>query len=124
MYIALDESKEISKLYGPYDSFKGSPLSEGKLQFHMGLKVDDLNMKYDWDKLIAEIKTWVRNSLLIGLMPTASTSNMEIQNVLNHMSNIFIRSTLAGDFIIINKDLMKDLEELKLWNDDMRKLIL
>ena len=127
-YAALDESKEISKLYGPYDSFKGSPLSEGELQFHMwGLKVDDLNMKYDWDKLIAEIKTYgVRNSLLIGLMPTASTSQImgNSECIEPYMSNIFIRSTLAGDFIIINKDLMKDLEELKLWDDDMRKLII
>jgi ribonucleoside-diphosphate reductase alpha subunit len=127
-YTALDESKNCAKEDGPYETFSGSPISNGILQYHMwGLKESDLLMGYDWDKLIKEIKKYgIRNSLLIALMPTASTSQImgNSECIEPYMSNIFVRSTLAGDFIVINKNLMKDLNNLGLWTDDIRKKLL
>ena len=128
-YSALDESKECARLHGrAYETFKGSPLSEGIMQFHMwGLKEEDLLMGFNWEKLKKDIKKHgVRNSLLIALMPTASTSQIMANSecVEPYMSNIFVRSTLAGDFIVVNKNLMKDLDKLGLWTDDIRKKLL
>ena len=128
-YACLDESKELAKKYGKYDSFNGSPFSEGKLQFHLwGISEDSLVMKnYDWKKLISEIMEYgTRNSLLTALMPTASTSQImgNSECIEPYMSNIFKRSTLAGEFIVVNKNLMKELIKKHLWNDDMRKLLI
>jgi ribonucleoside-diphosphate reductase alpha chain len=127
-YACIDESKELAKKYGTYQTFKGSPASMGQLQFHMwGLQNDDLLMKYDWNKLVQEVKTFgLRNSLLTALMPTASTSQImgNSECIEPYMKNIFKRSTLAGEFIVVNKNLMKDLIDLKLWNDDMRKRLI
>ena len=127
-YTALDESKNYARLEGAYETFDGSPLSQGILQYHMwGLKESELIMGYDWNTLIQEIKEHgVRNSLLIALMPTASTSQImgNSECIEPYMSNIFVRSTLAGDFIVVNKNLMQDLEKLNLWTDDIRKKIL
>jgi ribonucleoside-diphosphate reductase alpha chain len=129
-FAALDESCKIAQKDGPYDSFKGSPFSEGKLQFHLwGMNIDDLTTKdmYDWNGLIENIQKYgTRNSLLTALMPTASTSQiMKCSECFEpYMSNIFTRSTLAGEFIVINENLIHDLEELNLWNKDMRENIL
>ena len=127
-YAAVDESKELAKIYGPYSSFQGSPFSEGKLQYHLwGLTEKDLIMDLDWVTLTKEVKKYgTRNSLLTALMPTASTAQImgNYEGFEPYLTNIFVRTTLAGEFIVINEHLVKDLEELNLWNEDMRKLII
>jgi len=129
-YAALDESKELAKKHGYYPKFKGSPMSFGKLQFHMwDMTVDDLETKrdYDWNKLIDEIKHFgVRNSLLTALMPTASTSQIMkcYESFEPYISNVFVRTTLAGEFIVINENLIEDLIKENLWSDDMRKKLI
>jgi ribonucleoside-diphosphate reductase alpha chain len=127
-YAAVDESKELAKMHGPYESFKGSPFSEGKLQYHLwNLSSKDLVTAYDWDKLAEEVKTYgTRNSLLTALMPTASTAQImgNYEGFEPYLTNIFVRTTLAGEFIVINENLVKDLEALNLWDEDMRKLII
>jgi ribonucleoside-diphosphate reductase alpha chain len=127
-YACIDESKELAKRFGAYSTFKGSPASYGLLQFHMwGKSEKDLLMGFDWEKLIDEVKKYgLRNSLTTSLMPTASTSQImgNSECIEPYMSNIFKRSTLAGEFIVVNKNLMKDLLELELWDDDMRKRLI
>jgi ribonucleoside-diphosphate reductase alpha chain len=127
-YACLYESKELAKVKGCYESFKGSPFSEGKFQFHLwGESEDNLPLNYDWKTLINEVKQYgTRNSLLTALMPTASTSQImgNSECIEPYMSNIFKRSTLAGEFIVVNKNLMRDLLELDLWDEDMRKLLI
>jgi ribonucleotide reductase alpha subunit len=127
-YACVDESKNLAKKYGKYSTFDGSPFSQGLLQFHLwGLTEDNLLMGYDWKTLIDEVKTYgTRNSLLTALMPTASTSQImgNSECIEPYMSNIFKRSTLAGEFIVVNKNLMNDLLKLDLWNDDMRKRLI
>lgn len=127
-YAALDESKELAKKYGKYDNFDGSPFSQGLLQYHLWNKTEeDLLMGFDWRKLIEEIKQYgTRNSLLTALMPTAGTAQIMgcYEGFEPYMSNIFIRSTMAGDFVTINKNLIMDLDKLGLWNEDMRKKII
>jgi ribonucleoside-diphosphate reductase alpha chain len=127
-YAAVDESKELAKIHGPYSSFAGSPFSEGKLQYHLwGLTEKDLLMNLDWVKLCEEVKKYgTRNSLLTALMPTASTAQImgNYEGFEPYLTNIFVRTTLAGEFIVINEHLVKDLELLNLWNEDMRKLII
>ena len=127
-YAAVDESKNLAKIHGPYDSFKGSPFSEGKLQYHLwGLKDEDLLMGFDWKGLSEEVKKYgTRNSLLTALMPTASTAQImgNYEGFEPYLTNIFVRTTLAGEFIVINENLIRDLEKLNLWSEDMRKLII
>jgi ribonucleoside-diphosphate reductase alpha chain len=115
---------------GSYSSItrnEGSPLFNGKFHWELyGLNNDDLKMKYDWNSLRDHIKTFgIRNSLLIALMPTASTSQImgNIESIEPLTSNIFKRQTLAGEFIVINKYLMNDLKELNLWNDEMENYL-
>jgi ribonucleoside-diphosphate reductase alpha chain len=128
-YAAMEESINLAKKDGkPYESFEGSPLSEGIFQFDMwDTKEEDLLMGFDWDSLRKQvIKHGAKNSLLIALMPTASTSQImgNSECVEPYMSNIFVRSTLAGDFIVVNRNLMSDLEDLGLWTDDVRKKLI
>jgi ribonucleoside-diphosphate reductase alpha subunit len=114
------DPSEIPTDIGAYSSFSGSPISKGIFHWEMmGLTEDDLITDYDWNTLRSHIKKFgVMNSLLIALMPTASTSqimgNIECFEPL--MSNIFIRNTLAGEFIVVNKYLMNDLQKIGLWN--------
>ena len=144
----LTESCELAKIEGPYKSFQGSPLSQGKFQFDLWNKEarewnkrhvnrPDFEKKYkrdlvepsnlwDWDKLRAEIRLHgVRNSLGIALMPTASTSNimgfMECFECIT--SNMYVRRTKAGEFYVVNRYLIDDLIKLGLWNEDMRDRI-
>jgi ribonucleoside-diphosphate reductase alpha chain len=126
-YAAISESCALAKEQGAYPKFKGSPFSKGQLQFHLwGLKEEDLLMGYDWKTVINDVKKYGTNSLLTALMPTASTSQImgNSECIEPYLSNIFVRSTLAGEFIVINEKLIFDLMELKLWNEDMRKLII
>ena len=124
-HAALTESCTISKLDGPYSSFDGSPASKGILQFDMwNVKPTD---KYDWDSLKQNIIYYgLRNSLLLAPMPTASTSQILGYNecIEPITSNIYSRRTLAGEFILANKYLMKELIDLNLWNDRVKNSII
>lgn len=131
-YYALKKSCELSKQFGPYSKFEGSPASQGILQYHMWDSTpltSDKNCEIwlNWDQLIEDIKKFgLRNSLLIAPMPTASTAQILGNNESFEMftSNIFSRSTLAGDFTIVNKHLYSDLKKLKLWSPELVDQIL
>ena len=123
--VKLNEfEKDLTEYRGAYSTFAGSPLSKGKFQFDLwGIEAT----MYDWEDLRQKIlKYGVRNSLLLAPMPTASTSQImgftESFEIIT--SNIYKRKTLAGEFIIINKYLIKDLIELNLWNKEMKEKIL
>jgi ribonucleoside-diphosphate reductase alpha chain len=115
--------EDIPFTVGAYQTFNGSPLSQGKFHWELfGLTKDNLVQNYDWETLRIHIKKFgVRNSLHIALMPTASTSQImgNIEGFEPYKSNLYRRRTLAGDFILINKYLMNDLQKLNLWNKDM-----
>ena len=123
---ALEASMELAKKLGKtYSSFKGSPASEGMLQFDLwGVTPSD---RYDWTGLKHAIMEFgLLNSLLIAPMPTASTSQIMGFNEAFEpfTSNIYKRKTLAGEFILVNKYLVKDLQDLGLWNTDMKNKII
>lgn len=124
-YAALVSSKNIAKELGAYETFEGSPLSKGIFQFDMwNAEPSD---RYDWDALRTEIKEHgVRNSLLLAPMPTASTSQILGNNECfePYTSNIYNRRVLSGDFVVVNKHLLKDLMGLGLWNDSMKQRII
>ena len=124
-YAALVASKNIAKELGAYETFEGSPLSKGIFQFDMwNVKPSD---RYNWDALRTEIKEHgVRNSLLLAPMPTASTSQILGNNECfePYTSNIYNRRVLSGDFVVVNKHLLKDLMGLGLWNDSMKQRII
>ena len=124
-HAALEESCEISKVDGPYSTFNGSPASKGILQFDMW-KVQPSD-RYDWNELKDYIKSYgLRNSLLLAPMPTASTSQILGYNecIEPITSNIYSRRTLAGEFILANKYLMKELIDLNLWNERVKNSII
>lgn len=126
MYFAfLSESMELAKIQGPYESFKGSPTSEGILQFDMwGVVPSD---RYDWKQLKEDIKQHgLRNSLGIALMPTASTASIfgNVEAFEPQKGNIYKREVLSGEFILVNKHLVKSLEKLNLWNSNIKNRIL
>ena len=110
---------------GAYSTFAGSPLSEGKFQFDLwGVEPSE---RYDWEELREDIiKFGVRNSLCVAPMPTASTSQILANNECFEpfTSNIYSRRTLAGEFVVINKYLMKELKEIGLWNVDIKNEII
>ncbi|MDZ4715092.1 MAG: ribonucleoside-diphosphate reductase subunit alpha [Cytophagales bacterium] len=123
---AMEASMELSKLNGPYETFKGSPVSKGIFQFDMW-GVNPSSGRWNWDQLKREVKQHgVRNSLLVAPMPTASTSQILGNNECfePYTSNIYTRRTLSGEFIIANKHLMSDLMSLGLWNDSMRQKLI
>ena len=124
-YAACTASKDLAKEEGAYESFKGSPASEGRLQFDMwGVTPTD---RWEWDVLKEEIKEHgMRNSLLLAPMPTASTAQILGNNECfePYTSNIYTRRTLSGEFIIVNKHLLRDLTKLGLWDDDMKNRII
>ena len=124
-FAALESSMEIAKEKGPYSSFKGSPLSQGKFQFDLwNTKPSDM---WDWDNLKKQIKEHgVRNSLTTACMPTASTGiilgNTETFQI--QTSNIYKRQTLSGEFLLVNRYLVKELSKRNLWNKEMRDNII
>lgn len=124
-YAALVASKNIAKELGAYETFPGSPLSQGIFQFDMwNVQPSD---RYDWDALRTEIREHgVRNSLLLAPMPTASTSQILGNNECfePYTSNIYNRRVLSGEFVVVNKHLLKDLMSLGLWNDSMKQRII
>mgnify|MGYP001966011923 CR=1 FL=1 len=127
-FASLTSSMEISKIDGPYDSYKGSPISNGELQHNMwGIEDKDLSGRWDWISLRKDIKKYgVRNSLLMAPMPTASTSQILGNNECfePYTSNIYTRRVLSGEFIIVNKHLLEDLVALGLWNEGLKQEIM
>ena len=124
---ALEQSLEMAKTDGKYETFDGSPASQGLLQFDLWGVESHSNARYDWNSLKEEIKSYgLRNSLLLAPMPTASTSQILGFNECFEpiTSNIYTRRTLAGEFIITNKYLMKELIKLGIWNDQIKNHII
>ena len=124
-YASMTASKDLAKVEGPYESFQGSPVSKGIFQFDMwGVTPTD---RWEWNVLKEEVKQHgVRNSLLLAPMPTASTAQILGNNECfePYTSNIYTRRVLSGEFIIVNKHLLKDLVKEGLWNKEMRQKIM
>jgi ribonucleoside-diphosphate reductase alpha subunit len=122
---AMTASKDIAKEAGHYETFPGSPLSKGIFQFDMwNVTPSD---RFDWESLRKEVmEHGVRNSLLLAPMPTASTSQILGNNECfePYTSNIYNRRVLSGEFVVVNKHLLKDLVTLGLWNDNMKQRII
>ena len=125
---AMEQSLELAKALNPYETFEGSPLSKGLFQFDLaGLNQSELFYQSEWQNLRNEIKEHgTRNSLLIAPMPTASTSQIMGNNecIEPYTSNIYLRRTMAGEFVVINKHLIDDLLELNLWTLQMKDAII
>jgi ribonucleoside-diphosphate reductase alpha subunit len=124
-FAAMAASCELAKKDGAYQTFKGSPLSQGKFQFDLWNVAP--TERYDWAALRAEVmEHGVRNSLLLAPMPTASTSQILGNNECfePYTSNIYNRRVLSGEFAVVNKHLLKDLGALNLWNDNMKQRII
>ena len=127
-YAAVTASMEEAKTDGTYESYKGSPISEGKFQHNLW-DVDEKGLSglWDWDKLRKDVlKHGVRNSLLVAPMPTASTSQILGNNECfePYTSNIYTRRVLSGEFIIVNKHLLEDLVSLGLWDEGLKQEIM
>ncbi|MBI3220275.1 MAG: ribonucleoside-diphosphate reductase subunit alpha [Bacteroidetes bacterium] len=125
-FAAMEASMELAKKDGPYETFKGSPISKGIFQFDMWGVTPDSG-RWDWENLKREVKqNGARNSLLLAPMPTASTSQILGNNECfePYTSNIYTRRTLSGEFIIANKHLMKDLISAGLWSETMRQKLI
>ncbi len=124
-YAALTASKDLAIEKGTYESYKGSPVSKGILQFDMwNVKPSD---RWEWDLLREEIqKNGVRNSLLVAPMPTASTAQILGNNECfePYTSNIYTRRVLSGEFIIVNKHLLRDLVKLGIWDDRLKNKLM
>jgi ribonucleoside-diphosphate reductase alpha chain len=124
-YAACTASKDLAKVDGAYQTFEGSPASKGILQFDMW-NVQPSN-RWEWDVLKEEIKQFgMRNSLLLAPMPTASTAQILGNNECfePYTSNIYTRRVLAGEYIIVNKHLLKDLVNLGIWNEDLKNKVI
>uniref|UniRef100_A0A6C0J6H0 ribonucleoside-diphosphate reductase n=1 Tax=viral metagenome TaxID=1070528 RepID=A0A6C0J6H0_9ZZZZ len=125
--LPIREELDRDKFLGSYSSFEGSPVSQGILQFDMWGVEPNKDMKSKWVKLVKDIKKFgIRNSLLVAPMPTASTSQILSNNECfePYTSNIYIRRTLAGEFIVINEHLVRDLLKLGLWNQELKDKII
>jgi len=124
-FAAVTSSMEEAKKDKPYQSYKGSPISEGEFQHNLwGIKDDELSGRWDWKGLRKLVKKHgVRNSLLVAPMPTASTSQILGNNECfePYTSNIYTRRVLSGEFIVVNKHLLEDLVNLGLWNEDLKQ---
>uniref|UniRef100_A0A8C1IWK7 Ribonucleoside-diphosphate reductase n=1 Tax=Cyprinus carpio TaxID=7962 RepID=A0A8C1IWK7_CYPCA len=124
-YAALESSCELAAECGPYETYAGSPVSKGILQYDMWEKTPtDL---WDWAALKEKIaKHGVRNSLLLAPMPTASTAQIlgNNESIEPYTSNIYTRRVLSGEFQIVNPHLLKDLTERGLWNEEMKNQLI
>ena len=137
-HAALTESCERAKMFGSYDGFNGSPASRGILQYKMWMQdmksrktdladVDPRSNRYDWDQLETEIiNNGLRNSLLIALMPTVSTSQIlgNNESFEPYASNIYTKTTLGGKFTVTNTVMIRHLIELGLWNEDIQQRVM
>jgi ribonucleoside-diphosphate reductase alpha chain len=125
-YASMETSMEIAQKEGAYETFKGSPVSKGIFQFDMWGVTPDSG-RWDWNALKQKVKKHgVRNSLLLAPMPTASTSQILGNNECfePYTSNIYTRRVLSGEFVVVNKHLLKDLVELNLWNEGMKNRLI
>ena len=124
-YAAVTASKDLAIENGPYETWKGSPISEGKMQFDLwGVNPTD---RWEWNVLKEEVmEHGVRNSLLLAPMPTASTAQILGNNECfePYTSNIYTRRVLSGEFIVVNKHLLRDLVKLGLWNDNLKNQLM
>lgn len=124
-YASMTASKDLAKTEGAYETYEGSPVSQGIFQYDMwGVTPSD---RWEWDVLKEEVaKHGVRNSLLLAPMPTASTSQILGNNECfePYTSNIYTRRVLSGEFIVVNKHLLRDLNKLGIWNDDLKNKIM
>jgi len=124
-YAASTASKDLAKQDGPYETFEGSPISQGIFQFDMwNVKPSD---RWEWDVLREEIKEHgVRNSLLLAPMPTASTAQILGNNECfePYTANMYNRRVLSGEFAVVNKHLLRDLVKLGLWTDEVRNKLM
>lgn len=127
-FAAVTASMEMAKEDGAYETFKGSPMSNGEFQYNLwGLKDEDLSGRWDWKSLRKDVmEHGVRNSLLVAPMPTASTSQILGNNEAfePYTSNIYTRRVLSGEFIVVNKHLLEDLVKRGLWNEDLKQEIM
>jgi len=128
-YGAMKSSIDLAKKDGKYSTFDGSPLSQGLFQFNLwGLKDEDLSGRYNWNDVRNDVlKYGTRNSLLIALMPTASTSQIMgsyVEAFEALTSNLYTRRTLAGEFTVVNKYLMDDLISLDIWNENTKNRLI
>ena len=124
-FAAMTASKDLAREQGPYETYQDSPVSRARFQYDMWNT--EPTLRWDWYTLKAEVlKYGVRNSLLVAPMPTASTSQILGNNECfePYTSNIYVRRVLSGEFVVVNKHLLKDLVELNLWNDDMKNQII
>lgn len=124
-YASMTASKDLAKEDGPYQTYEGSPVSQGKFQYDLwGVTPSD---RWEWDILKDEVKKYgVRNSLLIAPMPTASTAQILGNNECfePYTSNVYTRRVLSGEFIVVNKHLLRDLVKLGIWNDKLKNEIM
>ncbi|SCU82818.1 LADA_0C08130g1_1 [Lachancea dasiensis] len=128
-HAAIEMSLELSKRYGPYSTFKGSPMSQGLFQFDLwGLNNTNYDFLYtDWSRLRKEVmEHGIRNSLLIGPMPTASTSQLLgfVESFEPLLSNIYTRRVLSGEFTVVNKYMIEDFRRLGVWDEKLKNLII
>ncbi|UKT64375.1 ribonucleoside-diphosphate reductase subunit alpha [Pedobacter mucosus] len=125
-YASMTASNDLAVKNGAYQTFEGSPLSKGKFQFDLWNVTPDSG-RWDWDTLREKVvKDGVYNSLLVAPMPTASTSQILGNNECfePYTSNIYTRRVLSGEFVVVNKHLLKDLVSLGLWDNDMKNKII
>jgi len=124
-HASLESSCELADMYGTYETFKGSPFSKGILQFDMWDRDPQFSGRYDWDAMRKLVKKGTRNSLLLAPMPTASTSQILGNNECfePYTTNIYLRRTLAGEFVVVNKHLVEDLKKIGLWSKEMKDLM-
>jgi len=124
-HASLESSCELAEMYGTYETFKGSPFSKGILQFDMWDRDPQFSGRYDWDAMRKIVKKGTRNSLLLAPMPTASTSQILGNNECfePYTTNIYLRRTLAGEFVVVNKHLVEDLKKIGLWSKEMKDLM-
>ncbi len=124
-YASMTASKDLAKVDGPYETYNGSPVSKGIFQFDLwGVTPSD---RWEWDVLKEEVKQHgVRNSLLLAPMPTASTAQILGNNECfePYTANIYTRRVLSGEFVVVNKHLLRDLVKLGIWNDDLRQKLM
>ncbi|WP_215236061.1 ribonucleoside-diphosphate reductase subunit alpha [Dyadobacter linearis] len=121
-YGSMEASMELAMKLGPYETWAGSPISQGIFQFDMWNVTPDSN-RWDWEKMRKDVMRYgIRNSLLLAPMPTASTSQILGNNECFEpfTSNIYVRRVLSGEFVVVNKYLLKDLVRLNLWNEEMK----
>jgi ribonucleoside-diphosphate reductase alpha subunit len=123
-HASLEASCDLAEIEGSYSTFEGSPAAQGILQFDMW--EGETKLHYDWNILKERImKKGLRNSLLMAPMPTASTAQILGNNECfePYTTNIYLRRTLAGEFVVVNRHLVEDLKKIGLWSKEMKDIM-